>query len=93
VHPLLNAAGVQDSQINVQAVNPESAGTVEAGLISAINNYKINGVNRVMFLGGAPLGVFFITDTGGRSYNRATRSRRSTIRATARPTSGPRSSA
>lgn len=45
-------------------VDPTDAGTVENGLSAAVTNFQFQGVNRVMFLGGAPLASFFLTTAG-----------------------------
>jgi hypothetical protein len=60
--PALKAAGVTVK--SEQKVNPTDAGTVESGLLSAITNFQFNGVDRVVFLGGAPLASFFLTSAG-----------------------------
>ena len=60
--PALAAVGVTVK--SEQKVNPTDAGTVESGLLAAITNFQFNQVNRVLFLGGAPLAPFFLTSAG-----------------------------
>ena len=60
--PTLAAHGITVK--SEQKVNPTDAGTVESGLLSAVTNFQFNQVDRVIFLGGAPLAPFFLTSAG-----------------------------
>ncbi len=54
--------------VSVQKIDSRDAGSIEAGLTNAVVGLQRDGVSRVMFMGGAPLGVFFMINAANSGY-------------------------
>lgn len=54
---------------DIAFVDPSDAGTIERDLNSVIVRWRGLGINRVTFLGGAPLAPFFMLNAGSQGYN------------------------
>jgi hypothetical protein len=66
LRPALRSAGVEIA--HVAKINASDAGRLQAGLQSAILSLRGNGVNRVLFMGGAPLAPFFMITAEGQGF-------------------------
>lgn len=64
--PELKAVGVVPTE--KVRVDPQDAGTIQAGLNDAILRFRASSVAHVMFLGGAPLAPFFQLNAEGQQY-------------------------
>ncbi len=53
---------------SVQKVDSRDAASIEAGLGNALLGFQRDGISRVIFMGGAPLGPFFMVDAAAQGY-------------------------
>lgn len=54
--------------VSVHKVDSRDAGSIETGLTNAVIGLQRDGVSRVLFMGGAPLGVFFQINAANSGY-------------------------
>lgn len=57
--------------VSVHRVDSRDAGTIEGGLTAAVIGLQRDQVSRVLFMGGAPLGVFFQINAANSGYRPA----------------------